>query len=1317
MENGVLFFPEAIYLRHLTVVEGIHFTHREMDVLACLLYARTTGKMAALLNVASTTVTTHIKNIMRKLKCSSRESIIDFVERSHNVDIIKMYYVSVVIHSAFKNSLKACTKIMRQPLLPFLCIYCKDSQAQNALTYYLPLHLKLAGVEVDIQIQEPGFEPDFPYYQGEESGDDQKIIQDPQSIQRVLITIVQKENKKQAKALKSQRKSNENLSNVRLNSLFVDFSDQKSYYFCAFKILKALSPKANFDTIISHFTRTCEALEKSRKIFLPPSEAMESTPPLENDRIHWNAHAERGEEERYQEPTNGRTKYGKRMRERIGRMTTRRIKFLHQVASGFKKRGLLSYGFAFLFLVLIGVSVLLFQKAQEPKQHQLYMPVCQSSICSGLTIPKESVLPIRPHLMAQIENKFKQHPDPGVHVVALTGPGGAGKTTLARYYARIQRASVVWEINAESRESLKSSYEELAKALAKEENDKKRLRAIHELQIPKEREDQILQFIKEKLRAYPNWILIYDNFGTFTEIKDFFPQDLETWGRGHVLITTRNTNIRNNMYVDHVVFIDPLNDQEKYELFWNILQKGGSEEKKALISSPIVDIFQDRESKSVDENIDGSTNKQIDEKINEQIKGFLKEIPPFPLDVSVAAYYLRSTSTPYQQYFKNSLKNTPQFVTLQEDILKEAGDYIKTRYGIMTLSFQQVMTLNKDFGDLLLFISLIDSQNIPRNLLNAYKDADTVDRLVYHLKQYSLIISPTLDFMALPYRSTLSFHRSTHAILLNYLHKVLNHPIKNSDPLISPIFNMLEQYMGKAIENEDPPQMDSMKAHLKAFLSHGTDILNDNNKGAIEAVLGCAYYYTHYHETAKDLLTSSITKLRRHPSKENYQRLAQALSYLGNVYKDLGDHQKAKELLEEAITLYKQHAPFDRIGITRALTYLGDTYKNLGEHQKARDILEQSISLIQQYPDSHQIGLARTMLHLGIVYRDLGDYEKALPLLKNSLVLFEKYSPENYIERVRALKYLGNTYRSLGQYEDAKNLLEQSVSLSKKYLAENHISLGRSLVHLAIIYKRLGAYKKAQELFTEALTIHENIFGRENVRTAWVIVHLATVHQEMGEWEKVRDIISECLKTYLKAYGSNSLRTSWVFMQLGYVYEDLKEYRQAEKLLETALKIHQHLFNENHQKIGELSFHLGNIHKELGHYTKANELLQRALEIYEGHYGQNHIETARILGSLANLYLHTGNLSEAEEMANKALTIMTRKQHPSQFLLYETLAAIHLQRAANEENEGKTTEAKLFKAQAVKELEQALSIIEPLFPEDSAYVIRIQGRLQSVRGN
>jgi tetratricopeptide (TPR) repeat protein len=102
---------------------------------------------------------------------------------------------------------------------------------------------------------------------------------------------------------------------------------------------------------------------------------------------------------------------------------------------------------------------------------------------------------------------------------------------------------------------------------------------------------------------------------------------------------------------------------------------------------------------------------------------------------------------------------------------------------------------------------------------------------------------------------------------------------------------------------------------------------------------------------------------------------------------------------------------------------------------------------------------------------------------------------------------------------------------------------------------------------------------------------------------------------------------------------------------------------------------------------------------------------------LSDLYLHNGNLNEAEKIANKALTILQHKLHPRQFLLYETLAEIHLQNATVEEDKGRTEEAKAFKFRAIKELEQALAIIQPLFPKDSAHVIRLQRKLKGARDN
>src|SRR5438034_6793800 len=101
MSNDSLSFHEDTYAEHLATINGINFTHREIDVIACLVNGRGTSKTAACLFISPRTVITHIRNIMLKLDCNSRESIIDFIEKSPKLSVLRKYYLSLGIHSTF----------------------------------------------------------------------------------------------------------------------------------------------------------------------------------------------------------------------------------------------------------------------------------------------------------------------------------------------------------------------------------------------------------------------------------------------------------------------------------------------------------------------------------------------------------------------------------------------------------------------------------------------------------------------------------------------------------------------------------------------------------------------------------------------------------------------------------------------------------------------------------------------------------------------------------------------------------------------------------------------------------------------------------------------------------------------------------------------------------------------------------------------------------------------------------------------------------------------------------------------------------------
>ena len=50
---------------------------------------------------------------------------------------------------------------------------------------------------------------------------------------------------------------------------------------------------------------------------------------------------------------------------------------------------------------------------------------------------------------------------------------------------------------------------------------------IQNTQNTKEKETQLLFFIQYQLKQHNNWLLIYDNVDSLSELKEFFPRDVK----------------------------------------------------------------------------------------------------------------------------------------------------------------------------------------------------------------------------------------------------------------------------------------------------------------------------------------------------------------------------------------------------------------------------------------------------------------------------------------------------------------------------------------------------------------------------------------------------------------------------------------------------------------------------------------------------------------------------------------------------------------------------------------------------------------------
>ncbi|MCX7342827.1 MAG: tetratricopeptide repeat protein [Proteobacteria bacterium] len=899
-------------------------------------------------------------------------------------------------------------------------------------------------------------------------------------------------------------------------------------------------------------------------------------------------------------------------------------------------------------------------------------------IYSEVSLPHKNALLNRTHLLKQIEDNFKKQ-EPGIQSVILVGPGGSGKTTVARLYGRSQNIPIVYEINAETKSTIITSFQNLADNLVKSETSKEKaeFNSIQQIKNEEEKEIRIVSFVKGLLKKRSNWFLVYDNTESASDLINYFPTNTETWGHGKIIITKRHDDNIDFFPIkhDHIIQIGELSENEAFSLF--------------------VKIFFE------------NTPNKIDKKQQTIIKDFLKNIPLFPLDVSVAAYYLKTTRIPYEKYLQYLKENDQHFISTQQDILKGSGNYSKTRYGIVTLSLMQLINTHKDFKDLLVLLSLLDSQNIPIDLLYTYKDKSTVDYFVQCLKKHSLILV-TDNFFDLAISSpTLSIHRNIQEITRTYLHAVLN--LKKDSQSFFSAATTLGKYVDEMIYKDNGQQVLLLIKHCERFLNHHK-LLTVASIGIIKGALGSAHSWAEDYGKAAPLLTESFEILNKH-CPENYGNIAHVLICLGSTHAAIGDHEKPESFIEQALLIYQKHFPNNHSMIAYTLVKLGRVYKMMGCYEEAKDSLEQALFIHQKYFPENQVDIIISLYHLGDAYRQLSDYTKARSLLEQASRICRQKIPDNDSKLMSVLFGLGILYRNMGHYDKALDTLEKVLKICHKYHLESNAYGTRVVTQLGLVYREIGDYERARELLEQACLTYKNLLLENSPDNARLLGHLGRVYNKLGYYEKAKECFETALIIYQKFSRVYDVDIARLLEHLGDFYLERKDYKKAEEFLTQSLNTYQRYLPQNHVYIGSALLRLGRLFKNLKNYEKANKYSDQSLLIFEKCYGKNHVQTGKALKNLGEIALLNNQLIEAEAFFCKALEIFQKNKHPEIYLILEDCAELYLKKSEQSNNTKKSQE---LKKKSVSQLRQAIETLNTYFPKESKSLIRIKTKLSQI---
>lgn len=196
-----------------------------------------------------------------------------------------------------------------------------------------------------------------------------------------------------------------------------------------------------------------------------------------------------------------------------------------------------------------------------------------------------------------------------------------------------------------------------------------------------------------------------------------------------------------------------------------------------------------------------------------------------------------------------------------------------------------------------------------------------------------------------------------------------------------------------------------------------------------------------------------------------------------------------------------------------ALEIRGDVYRELGQYELAREDYRQAIDQLQDRPDRFdQIG--RIHAGQGAAYDALDDEERAVSHWQRAIEFFEKYEPPLLLDVAAMSNNLGFIAKANGDLDTAESHFLKALEIVHSQLGQEHEQTATVSSNLGALYQAAGFYEQSREMHMISLETRRNLLGEEHPDTAQSHNNLALALLNTGDRSWARRHFEKSLASY-----------------------------------------------------------------------------------------------------------------------------------------------------------------------------------------------------------
>ena len=316
------------------------------------------------------------------------------------------------------------------------------------------------------------------------------------------------------------------------------------------------------------------------------------------------------------------------------------------------------------------------------------------------------------------------------------------------------------------------------------------------------------------------------------------------------------------------------------------------------------------------------------------------------------------------------------------------------------------------------------------------------------------------------------------------------------------------------------------------------------------------------------------------PKAKNSSTLSLALYKAGRIHLIQQNFGKALELNSNALKIRKENFPMYSVEIADSLSIVATIHKELSELHKASTLFKEAASIYHyNQMDAEE---AKCWYDMGVVTKETDSVDTALPLLSNAWGLYCKSKENDSLEASKVLFELGSIHNTKNDFTEAYTFLSKCLKIRIHHLDKHDLIIGKTCHKLGIALRGLKRFDHALEVCKKAEAIYRESLDEKNQAFPELLTELGLLYAQKLEYdlslemfERAHDIIDEIT-------GGISEEMASILLEMGKIHDLRVDNEESMKCMMGTLKIRTALHGEDDVKVADTMLNIARVLEDWG---------------------------------------------------------------------------------------------------------------------------------------